>query len=517
MEIFITHLWKSAIILTIFYGFYKLLLQKETYFQSIRYFLLSGVLLSIIIPFITIVKHIEIAPISVTTNAITAITPNIETAIDWPLMGFTLYIVICFGLFIKFIFQLISIGILIYKNKSRKLNDSYLVETSSHTSPFSFFNFIVYNPNQFRQEELVQVLAHERAHVRQLHSIDNIIAHLLVIVCWFNPFAWLYKNSIIQNLEFIADEYAQQRTASQHTYQQLLLKTTVPNYQMALANNFYNSLLKKRIIMLHKQRSSSTSKWKLAIITPLLIGFVFAFNVKTVAQQKSKTKTMITMDVDIFAMVLDKSSSNSDLNKISKSFLEKGLEVDFSNIKRNTKNEITAIKISAKAKSGKASASHASSIEKGINPIQISFDEENNNLNIGSSSDHLNEYSYSTKGKGGSYVYISNDDDKNVRVTKKATKKIIVESHFDEDDDNNEDIIKITTKKTGNENKITLNSANKKKQPLFILDGKEITLKEMKAIDADTIESINVLKDKSAKDKYGKKGKNGVIEIILKK
>ncbi|WP_298502325.1 M56 family metallopeptidase [uncultured Maribacter sp.] len=53
--------------------------------------------------------------------------------------------------------------------------------------------------------------------------------------------------------------------------------------------------------------------------------------------------------------------------------------------------------------------------------------------------------------------------------------------------------------------------------PLILVDGIEITKEEMEKIDTDRIESINVLKDKMATEKYGKKGKNGVIEITLKK
>ncbi len=520
MEIFITHLWKSAFIITIFYGFYKLFLQKETYFQSIRYFLLLGILLSITIPFITILKHVEVTPIEViTSNNLNVITPALESSINWYLIGISIYVVICAILFIKFIFQLISIALLIYRNNHKKVNGLFLVETTSITSPFSFFNFIVYNPAHFHEKELKQVLAHEKAHAIQLHSIDNLIANILVIICWFNPFAWLYQSSIMQNLEFIADDHAQKATRSQHSYQQLLLKTTIPNYQMALANNFYNSLLKKRIIMLHKQRSNTKTQWKFITLLPLLLTFVFTFNTNTIAQQKNSTTKIVTKNVNVFAMALDKESSDSDLKEISSTFLKKGLTVDFSEIVRNSTNNITAINISAKAKNGKAAASYASNLDDGINPIQISFDEKNNNLNIGATqSRHHSSYTYSTQGSGNRFVFLSDDhdDNKSVYVTKKGSKRIVVESHFDENDDHEEDIIKITTKKDGEKKKTTIISSNDDKDPLIILDGKEITKKEMEDLDADTIKSIDVLKGAKAIKKYGKKAKDGVVVITSK-
>ena len=52
--------------------------------------------------------------------------------------------------------------------------------------------------------------------------------------------------------------------------------------------------------------------------------------------------------------------------------------------------------------------------------------------------------------------------------------------------------------------------------PLYILDGREVSKTELDKIDPSAIASINVLKDKSAINKYGKKGVNGVIEIWLK-
>ena len=109
---------------------------------------------------------------------------------------------------------------------------------------------------------------------------------------------------------------------------------------MALANIFYNSLLKKRIIMLHKKRSNSNSQWKYALMIPLLLAFVFTFNTRTIAQHK---KLIIGKErIEVFAMEISKKSSNQDLDNIVKSFSEDGLEVKFSGIKRNKENNIRA-------------------------------------------------------------------------------------------------------------------------------------------------------------------------------
>ena len=53
--------------------------------------------------------------------------------------------------------------------------------------------------------------------------------------------------------------------------------------------------------------------------------------------------------------------------------------------------------------------------------------------------------------------------------------------------------------------------------PLVVVDGKIIDYANMKSIDPQTIDHMEILKDKSAIDKYGEKAKNGVIVITTKK
>jgi len=58
---------------------------------------------------------------------------------------------------------------------------------------------------------------------------------------------------------------------------------------------------------------------------------------------------------------------------------------------------------------------------------------------------------------------------------------------------------------------------SQKTKPLIILDGKQVSEESINSLKPEEVEKINVLKDKNATDKYGDKGKNGVIEVFLKK
>ena len=539
MEVLLNYMWKPAVIIMIFFGFYRFILQKETYFQTNRYFLLSGIVLAIVLPFIILPIYVDIE-----STQLTPIIPNefttssnvfSESSVNWVAIASYIYLIVMIIFLIRFVHQFISLGFLILKNERIKVGNYYYVETESETSPFSFFNYIVYNPAQFTQNELDQILAHEKVHVNQHHSFDTLITNLLISLQWFNPFAWLYKKEMEQNLEFIADELAQKISFSQQSYQQLLLKTSIPQYQMALANNFYNSLLKKRIIMLHKTRSNRKSQWKIALIIPLLLAFIFAFNTKTIAQKKKVKKEFIEMNVEIFELLISKESSQDDLKEITKTFAEKGLNVKFNGIKRNNKDEITAIKIDAKASNGKASASYASNNDEGINPIQISFDNENNNLSIGSSDrghganyfftdkGHNKIIKHKIKGKGEHNVFTihKNDDhdettnvwiSKDGDTTKVITKKMVIdidqdhdsdeehEIHIEMDDDGKEVKYRVIKSKKGDgKGKFVFISEDddddKNTITTYIVDGKKMSKEEFKKLDTDKIKTIEIKKE----------------------
>jgi len=183
---------------------------------------------------------------------------------------------------LRFLLQLGSLIWLIITHTKIKEGKYYLIKTGKEMAPFSFFNFIVYNPKKFSSTELDQILIHEKIHVDQWHSLDIILSQLIAIFYWFNPFIWLYNKELQKNLEFIADDFSQYFMQEKKSYQYLLLKTITPNLQMALTNNFYNSLIKKRINMLHKNRiKQNKCNFKFAFIIPVLIAFVFTFNYKS--------------------------------------------------------------------------------------------------------------------------------------------------------------------------------------------------------------------------------------------
>ncbi len=284
----ITYLLKSAAILTLFYVIYVVLLRKETHFKAHRIFLISGVLGSFLLPLlyftqtiyidVPVINEITSVPENMTAFSATSIEP--EAVIDWWNVAILSYLIGCSFVLFRFVRQLISLIVLLHNNPGKRYNGFRYVRLSKNIAPFSFFNYIVYNPDLHDDHELKMILNHEQAHAFQWHSADIILANLLIVTQWANPLAWLYKKSVEENLEFLADNATVIKITSKKDYQLALVKASSAHTIPALTTNFYKSFIKKRIIMLNKRTSKKHHVVKVAAVLPLLAVFLWSFNVR---------------------------------------------------------------------------------------------------------------------------------------------------------------------------------------------------------------------------------------------
>ena len=558
------YLLKSTAILTIFYLFYRIFLQNETFFKSIRTYFLIGIISSLLLPILVITKYVEAIPIKIPSGMTFTENSSILSveSINWFQVLLIVYGLGVIFFAIRFMAQLSSLIWFLYTHSKSKRDKYTLVETSRNIAPFSFFNYIVYNRDDFDNKELEQIFAHEKVHADQFHSLDILLVQCIAVLNWFNPFIWLYHKEVQKNLEFTADESAQNIAREKKKYQYLLLRTISPTYKLALASNFYNSLIKKRIDMLHKNRSNKNNQIKFALIIPVLLAFVFTFNTEVEAQNKTANKE-VTIEKNIQIVIISKEETDSQLENIEKDFLKEGVTVKFKSVKRNGKGEITAIKIDVSTKT--SNANYNTDSDNPIKPIKISFDSDGNSISIGNSGIHHDGEIYFVSKDGGNMekhvvkiggngknVWVSSDGDAkkihkikvidlkgddgedNVWVTTTAdsTKLKIIEIHGDHDDssgemsktvwitkdgDKTEEIIirKTHGEHSEGENMIFIDSSSE--DALLIIDGKEASNTELEDIDPSAIEKMEVLKGDKAVEKYGEKAKDGVILISTKK
>jgi chemotaxis protein histidine kinase CheA len=375
METIFIYLLKSSGLLALFFLAYYFLLRKETFFDGNRWFLLSGLITSLLLPIFFIKKVIYIERPKYTMDDLIAFSnqhPVVQNnvsaveAFDWMQFIWVSYGIIALVLLFKIVFSFVSLYRMLFQQQIIKKENFKLINLNQNIAPFSFFNYIVLNPNLYSNEELQSILLHEKIHSQEKHSIDVLLAKLFCIIFWFNPFVWLYKKAITQNLEYIADQKAMQQLDDKKSYQRALLKVVTHQNCLSITNNFYQSLIKKRIVMLNKNQSQKRNTLKYALIIPALIGFVFLFQIKTIAQEKESIAVYAT-PIDEIKVKIDKNSSEEKLKQESKRLKdEQGITLKYSKVKRNAKGEITEIKVDYKDKNGNKGTSHI----KGNEPIE---------------------------------------------------------------------------------------------------------------------------------------------------
>ena len=385
MEAFFIYLAKASALITVYFLAYHFLLRKETFFTTNRWFLLAGLTTSAVLPLYFITKTVIIERPKVAMEDLIAYSqmstitapPKEILTVDWFQIGLLAYALISLLYFGKIIANLASLFKLLYKKEVIKKEQFSLVDLDDDIAPFSFFNYIVFNSNHYTKEELQSILLHEKVHSQEKHSIDVMIAKIFCILFWFNPFMWLYKKAIIQNLEYIADQKASQLIEDKKVYQKALLKVVTHQNCLSITNHFYQSLIKKRIVMLNKNQSHKRNSWKYALIIPALVAFVMLFQIRVVAQEKE----IIKKSQSGIYITTNKNSSDEEMKNDAKIAKEKyGVTLKYSKVKRNKQGEITGIKIEYKDQDGKQGMAQFNSNEP-IEPIY--FHKNRNDIGFG--------------------------------------------------------------------------------------------------------------------------------------
>nr|WP_315239772.1 M56 family metallopeptidase [uncultured Flavobacterium sp.] len=351
MEALFIYIAKSSGLVVLFYCAYYFLLRKETFFNSNRWFLLTGLVTSLILPFLFYTKIVWIDPVPVSSaNYSQSFIPQTiqqeSFEINWNYVIISIYCIGFLVFIIKFAADFYSLNSVLKGKKIQQQADFKFIDVSENIAPFSYFDYIVYNSSMYTSAELENIIEHEKVHSDQNHTIDVLISRVFCLLFWFNPIIWLYKKAILQNLEFIADNEASKKISDKKAYQYTLLKITTHESCVAITNHFYQSLIKKRIVMLNKNQSKKRNYWKYYAILPALVAFVFLFQIKTIAQEKKEAQQISKNPTSIDVYKIRKSTTDQELKEFTEKLKQNhNVDVVISDIKRNTKNELTAIKV----------------------------------------------------------------------------------------------------------------------------------------------------------------------------
>jgi TonB family protein len=263
--------------LVLFFGFYVLLLRRETFFQLNRIYLVAASLLSFFIPLIQSdwVKNLFITQQVQQTIYSPVMAYNITFAPTQDVLTIgevlnVLYISVTLFLVLRLLWQLIIL--------------KKAIEKPEPSAAYSFFKKISLGKD-LADNDLIA--AHEQVHAKQWHSVDVMIIETVMIINWFNPVVYLYRFAIKFIHEFIADRNVVQAGTDKADYALLLLSQTFEVQTHNLATPFYNhSLLKERILMLQKSRSQRIALAKYGLSAPLFI-LMLIFSSATVSNSKA--------------------------------------------------------------------------------------------------------------------------------------------------------------------------------------------------------------------------------------
>lgn len=269
----------------VFLIIYDVFLKKETFFNWNRIYLLSTALLSLILPFVKVDSFKNVVSqnyiVSFPKLAFETQTPivldevvlqGVNTSYDMLWYISAILILGCALALLYFLYRIISIVNLIYKNPKTKQKHIRIVQMLNSSAAFSFFNY-VFLGEKIDAQNRESILKHELVHINQKHTLDLLFFELLRIVFWFNPFVYMYQNRTSDLHEFIADSKAVKHNKKQ--YYENLLSQVFDTKAVSFINPFFKqSLIKKRIIMLQKSKSKQYQLLKYALLIPMVLGML---------------------------------------------------------------------------------------------------------------------------------------------------------------------------------------------------------------------------------------------------
>ena len=547
MEAFGIYSLKVGIILALFWSIYRLFLQKETFFRFNRFFLLAGLFVSLLLPLYTIHYTVEVKAsgipihlISETEN-ISPVTENVtdfsslikECILFLPVIYFAVMSILLIVRIIGFS-RLLSF---IHRSKYKRFINYTLIESSEYEGAFSFFNFIIIPENLSESEKRI-ILRHEETHIGQKHWIDLLITNILSLVWWFNPIFRLYEFAIKNNHEYLADKEVLV-LHEQADYQQTLINQWFKIPVFPMANSFSYSNRIKRIKMMKKNISNPSKRLFSLAAIPAIAIFLFAFAEKNYVYSSPENTTAkkvqhgkiydngsISMFNGEFTVIID--STGFSLEGCEEQPLividDQATDMNINDIVRENINSTKTIASEDAIKHYGEKGKHGAVFLTTKTFSKNSFQEDTNKPSPEIKSEKINTLNVKDVAINNTDTIIK-DNSSFEKHSYENDKSITTNSNYDlklglKFSDTLPHKFKIQAEVSmitpevnifnygGN---ITLDKKSIEK-PLIIIDGKKEYV-DIKSINAETIHSISVYKDKMAIEKYGDEAKDGTIII----
>ena len=537
-QIVITYIFKTILISGIFLAYYWIALRDKKFHYYNRFYLLTASIMSLVIPFLKFDWFIVEKPVIYSSNEIVQfILPisNVNNSIQYDWIDYSLVIagIVAITLFSILLLNVIKIQLLKRKSDVTQMDGFDFINTNDDNAPFSFLNNLFWKQSISLQEEGgQQIFKHEITHIQQKHTWDRIYCQIISSLFWINPFNWIIQKELVAIHEFIADEEAI-GDSNVEAFAKMLLQTHYGNHFLNPIHQFFYSSIKRRLTMLTKSTNTKYSYLRRVMVLPILIATVCLVSIKVNASASEKTakaiekieKTVKAIQNTIDLLVSDTTKPKKQTPPIPPTPPNPSLAKPVYYINgvkiadgappppplKNPSYYLDGIKITEKEMKAIPINDIATINVKGGQAIEendvILITSRKDNKVVVTSKTSLDTVIFSSPSgsnqlKLSNVTFITKDKQEVLNALEKKANVVIEKKTED-----------------GTEKYIIVDSKVGKDatKPTFYLDGVKITEKEMKAISPNDIETINILKGENAIKKYPADGKDGVVEIKLKR
>ena len=282
---------KVAVLIAVFYMFYRLMLAHETFHRVNRLVLLTTAVASFVLPLCVFTMHktvmvdydySQLGELAMNESVVSVVPTDNQPSVILTTVLPVLFIIGMLATLVHTLISLIRIQLLIHRSEKHPQEDGTVICVTGNTalSPFSWMHYIVMNRSDYEAHDAA-ILAHERGHIRLRHSWDLLFVDLLTALQWFNPAMWMLRSDLRAIHEYEADGEVLSLGINARQYQYLLISKAAGIGGYSLANGISHSTLKNRINMMLHKKSNRTSLLKLFALVPI-VGLTLALNARTV-------------------------------------------------------------------------------------------------------------------------------------------------------------------------------------------------------------------------------------------
>ena len=310
METLLTYILQVNLLLALIFLGYHFLLKSLTFNTLNRIYFLSGSIYAFAYPFVDIKSWFQKNEMMPSTF-IPELLPSLEmpeaSVNEITLLEVIIMVVgvLAMVFVFKLLVQLFSLLRIHMHSQSSTWQSFVFRNVVFPVVPFSFFNKIYLHKQQHQENELQDIFAHEIIHVRGHHTVDILLFEMILVVCWCNPFVWLMRKAVRENLEYLTDQQVLNKGMDKQTYQYSLLNVTQKGVAVGMSNHFNFKTLKKRIMMMNKKRSSKLELSKYVFLLPVFLISGASFTVSKAEKdidkivEKSQQTTVISEPLQV--------------------------------------------------------------------------------------------------------------------------------------------------------------------------------------------------------------------------